>query len=143
MIRTSKRVLGDIMMILEVGDWSVLNGGGLYYDGLRPEGSMLEDFVIKFVSGQIADSQTGEVEFNVYVPDIQMAGSGQMVENWERCLDMESFCQGLATHMNRLCRMNNLQYHFEQQETINTIKSEDRDEHIVVAKLHYKILDLD
>ncbi len=135
MIRTATEIERALEIV--ISNYNVTNGS-VYSNGARPSNSTLQDVEIEVISGEVADNLlVGDIEIRTYVPDIQSSNSAELVKDcmtcWERELDAQLLVENMNAYVDGYC-------YFEQQEIIRTEKSEEKSEHIVVAKLQYKIL---
>ncbi len=89
MIRTGKQIQGDIYRFLRDSTLSTMISGEVYRNGMRPRDSQAEDAVVTFVTGSVADIQSGVVAVNIYVRDIDPYGNGVLVEDSERTEEIE------------------------------------------------------
>lgn len=70
--------------------------GKVYLGGLRPVNSKLEDAVISYQTGLSDQIQTGNVNVNIFVPDIvhvDEGGAKVNIKNFQRCSLIERACQ--------------------------------------------------
>lgn len=88
MNKTGSEIEQDFYDIIKNSPIASAIKGKVYVDGSRPINSKIEDAVVAFVAGMDAQIQTGAVNVNIYVPDIDN-GSGILVKAGERCNELE------------------------------------------------------
>ncbi len=74
--------------------------GSVYLGGLRPTNSQLEDAVVSFQTGLNGQFQEGNVNVNIFVPDVVYVdeyGTKTKVKNFERCSIIERACQAFIS----------------------------------------------
>ena len=94
--------------------------GRVYTDGSRPINAKTEDAVIAFITGLDAQTQTGAVHLNIYVPAIDN-GSGVLVKDGKRCKELEK----IADQAIRALKPS--EYRIYLLNTIKTTKVEETD----------------
>lgn len=80
----------DFFQALKSSQLKTMITGKIYYSGTRPMDSSSEDAVISFLTGDMDQIQTGFVNVNVFVPNVDIGGnSGVKVRNVARCEQLE------------------------------------------------------
>lgn len=130
---TAKQVQGDIYQMLQGSELASAISGEVYRKGYRPRDSKKEDAVVIFTTGLTDEIQTGVVTVNIYVPDIESADNGVLIEDGERTEEIEALAQQWVDSLtaDKSC------YKFSLQQTIRTDEDEDIHQHFVVVRLHY------
>ncbi len=112
--------------------------GDVYLRGTRPlkenTEDLTEDAIISFMTGLDNQMQTGALNINVYVPDIDNGGN-DLVKDVTRCLEVERFMQNLIEGWSVKS-----EYKFWLEQTINTFPEDEINQHFVNVKLKYKRL---
>ncbi|TXD47339.1 hypothetical protein [Polaribacter sp. IC073] len=108
--------------------------GTFYLRGTRPINSDKEDAIISFMTGLDDQMQTGALNINIYVPDIDI-GNSNSVKNIARCNELEAFMLQLTENWTVKS-----EYKFTLGQTINTFEEDDIHQHFVNVKLKYKRL---
>lgn len=134
MAKTGKQIQSDVLGLLKSGSLPSLISGKVYRRGYRPRDSKLEDAIVIFTTGLPGQIQTGVVTVNIYVPDIDPYQNGVLVENGQRCEQLEKaaaeWVECLTTAVSN--------YRFKLQQTIYTEEEPDINQHFVVVKLQYE-----
>lgn len=104
--------------------------GGVYLQGTRPFDSKNEDVIISFMTGIDADIQTGVLNINTYVPDIDN-GNEKLIKDIARCNEIEAFMLSLVEKAKS-------EYQFFLGQTIRTFAETEINQHFVNVKLKYK-----
>ena len=134
MAKTGKQVQGDVLTLLKNSVLPTIISGGVYRNGYRPRDSKQEDAIVIFTAGLPTEIQTGIVTVNIYVPDIDPFANGVLVEDGQRCEELE---RAAALWVNSLtCAVS--KYKFKLQQTIYTEEEPDIKQHFIVVKLRYE-----
>lgn len=140
MARTAHKIQGDVIGLLKGSGLAASVSGGIYRgnpeDSCRPRGSSLEDIVIVFTTGSPAQIHEGVVTVKIYVPDMDAYGSGDLVEDGERCAEIESEASKWVDSLS-----GRSDYLFSLQDTIHTQSDPDIGQHFVVVRLRYRCLE--
>ena len=126
----------SIIYLLKGSELANAVNGTVYRFGYRPRNSKVEDIIVVFTTGFAEQIQTGIVTINIYVPDIDNANNGVMLENGRRCEELEiaacNWVESLTTDKS--------DYKFTLQQTIYTESEPEINQHFVVIKLKYELL---
>lgn len=133
MTRTSKQVQGDIYQFLMDSTLSAMISGDIYRNGMRPRDSKVEDAVVTFVTGTVADVQSGVVVVNIYVPDIDPWNNGVLVEDSGRTEEIEVAADLWVSSLT--CARSD--YKFALASTIQTFDEPSIHQHFVSVRLRY------
>lgn len=137
MAKTGKQIQNDVLALLKSGSLPSLISGKVYRRGYRPRDSKLEDAIVIFTTGLPGQIETGVVTINIYVPDIDPYQNGVLVEDGQRCEQLEmvaaEWVESLTTAVSN--------YRFRLQQTIYTEEEPDINQHFVVVKLKYEYID--
>ena len=134
MAKTGKQVQSDVLALLKSSTLPSMISGGVYRNGYRPRDSKHEDAIVIFTTGLPTEIQTGVVTVNIYVPDIDPFANGVLVEDGQRCEELE---QAAAVWVDSLtCAVSN--YKFKLQQTIYTEEEPNINQHFIVVKLRYE-----
>lgn len=106
--------------------------GKVYLRGTRPLNTDSEDAVISFMTGLDNQFQTGALNINIYIPDLNI-GEGILVKDIRRCNEIEAFMLKLVEEWET-----KTEYRFWLGQTINTFAEEEIKQHFVNVKLKYK-----
>ena len=138
MMKSASQVLNDLYKVVQSSLLATSVKGNVYKEGTRPLNSLTEDIVINFVSGTASQIQTGIVNINVFVPDIDN-GSGNMVCNVSRCRDIEGIATAWIETMldDELYSLNLESYRFALDEMMRTMRYEDNKQHLVNIRLKF------
>lgn len=80
----------DFFQALKNSALKSMIAGKIYYSGTRPLDSKGEDVVISFLTGDMDQIQTGFINVNVFVPNVDIGGnSGITVRDVARCKQLE------------------------------------------------------
>lgn len=108
--------------------------GNVYLRGTRPLNAKTEDAVISFMTGLDNQIQTGALNVNIYVPDVNI-GQEDLVKDIRRCNEIEVFMLNLVEEWSVKS-----EYKFWLGQTINTFAEDEINQHFVNVKLKYKRL---
>ena len=134
MAKTGKQVQSDVLTLLKSSPLPSMISGGVYRNGYRPRDSKQEDAIVIFTAGLPTEIQTGIVTVNIYVPDIDPFANGVLVEDGQRCEELE---RAAALWVNSLtCAVS--KYKFKLQQTIYTEEEPNINQHFIVVKLRYE-----
>lgn len=100
--------------------------GGVYKDGMRPTDSLKEDVIVTFVSGVSEQYESGVVNVNVFVPNINH------LKNISRCKVLETIVSDVINGLSKA------EYLIELRKMIQSYKVEEKDEHFVNVNLKFK-----
>lgn len=119
-------------------EWDIEFRGTLpvntFLNGTRPFNSRIEEAVITFISGIDDQVQTGIVNINVYVPNINNGvNKGVMVKNVKRCKQVS-----IALKEFQLSIRSFGEYYFTLDSIIKTFKVDEIEEHFVNCRLKFK-----
>ena len=108
--------------------------GGLYYYGIRPRDSRLEDIIVGYTTSTAEQVQEGVVTINVHVPDIDTFDNGQFVENVQRCNELQQIAQSWIDSITVTT-----EYRITLSEPIDTYSDEYKQEHVVSIRIYFKV----
>lgn len=159
---TSRQIQGDIYRMLRADEYAALvdierallhdaggeqctsrdkvnlaaavNGNVYRSPELRPRDSRAEDIVIIFTTGYADEVQEGVVTINIFVPDIDPFGNGVLVEDVERCEQIERLAQEWVDSLTADKSL----YRFSLQRTITTEAEADIRQHFIAIALKYR-----
>lgn len=103
--------------------------GQAYRGMMRPDGSVKEDVVVKFLSGTDSQFQKGVLVVNIYVPNITPKGYNRPVPNTARIEEIEDL-------LNTAFSVENSEYHWYIENT-PTILDSDINQTIINARVRY------
>lgn len=132
MTKTAIEVEIDIIELIDSSALKSTISGSVYLQGTRPLNSIKEDAVISFLTGLDDQIQTGVVNLNVYVPDLNN-GTGILVKNVSRCKTLEMLCNTIIKGLTPG------EYKFRLGSTIQTFKAEGIDQHFVNVKIKFEL----
>lgn len=133
MTKTGKQIQNAIWKMLSDSVLGMEINGNVYPEGQRPRDSQQEDAVVIFTSGLTDEIQTGVVTINIFVPDQDFYGTGQLLENGERTTELEMLAQEWVD--GQTCDLSN--YKFKLRQTITTDYEQENHQHFVVIVLGY------
>lgn len=133
-MRTGKQIEDDIWRMLGDSVLGLSLSGGVYKEGMRPRDSKLEDAVVIFSAGLPEEVQTGVVTINIYVPDRDFYGNGQLLEDLKRTTAIEEQAKNWVEGLT--CDLSN--YKFKLRHTITTDYEPKIHQHFVVVALGYE-----
>jgi hypothetical protein len=136
MVKTGKQVQSDVIKLLERSVLRQYVSGEIYRNGFRPRNSEKEDIIVTFTTGIPDQIQEGTVTINIYVPDIDPFANGVLVENGARCEELECIANDWVDSFTPA-----LEYKFKLKQTIYTEAEPAINQHFVVVKLDYQLLD--
>lgn len=132
MRKTGGQIEADFFDMVKASSLAQSITGTIYKSGMRPIDQKTEDAVISFLTGVDAQVQSGVVNLNIYVPDIDNGG-GQFVKNTARCRQLEiegnEFVQGTKPGS----------YRISLAQIIQTFKAEDASQHFVNVKIRFEL----
>ena len=134
MKKTASEVINDLFKVIKSSPISKEVAGSVYKAGQRPLNSLKEDIVINFLTGTADQIQTGVVNVNVFVPNIDNS-SGNTVCNTSRCRAIESKMGGWVDGLEDFDG-----YRLSLDEMIRTMPYEDGKQHFVNVRLKFDYL---
>ena len=139
-MKTAKQIQSDIIALLQESNLTNAANGEIYRatpkSSYRPRDSKAEDILVIFTNGLPDQIQTGIVTLNIYVPDIENADNGVMLENGRRCEELEIAADKWVESLTA----GRSDYKFTLQQTIYTEAEPEINQHFVVVKLKYELL---
>jgi hypothetical protein len=136
-MKTAKQVQGDIIGLLRDSKLAKAVNGAIYRFGYRPRDSRSEDIIVAFTTGLPGQIQTGVVTVNIYIPDIENPDNGVLIEDGRRCMELETAADAWVESLT----VGKSDYRFTLQQTICTEEEPEINQHFVVIKLKYQILE--
>lgn len=141
MRKVAEEVEQDVFVLLQADPIAALISGGIYRQGMRPFNSKSEDIVVSFLTGLDGQKQTGIVNINCYVPDIDN-GQQLLVKNVGRCktlaIALNTFKEELMTNDLALDRSG---YKFLPGDSmLTTYEQEEIDQHFINMRLKFEYL---
>lgn len=132
---TSKQIETDMYLHLRSAFKNKISGAVYRGSDSRPTDSILEDVVVKYLTGTDGVIQRGTVLLNIYVPKI-LDNSGKYVENQKRIDELESYFYTV------LSLWNFKDYYFWTDTTINNYSVDDINQSCIVARIEYRRVSL-
>jgi len=129
--KTGGEIEKDVYVIISASALKTSITGLIYKDGMRPVTSIKEDAIVSFMTGLDAQIQTGALNLNIYVPDIDN-GSGQLVKNGSRCTALEIMANALIQSL-----IPN-EYRFSLGAIVQTFQAENIPQHFVNCKIKFQ-----
>jgi len=134
MRKTSEEVEADIYAALKNSSIKDLISGKIYLNGTRPLDARTEDGVITFLSGIDIQVQTGIVNVNIYVPNINNGQSkGLKIKDVKRCKEISMALQSFQLSIRILG-----EYYIELDSMIKTFEADEIEEYFVNCRLKFK-----
>ena len=131
--KTGSEIEADVYAIINASTLKTAITGMIYKDGMRPLGALTQDAVVSFMTGLDAQIQTGALNLNIYVSDIDN-GSGLLVKNGSKCRSLEIMANALIQGLKPT------EYRFSLGATIQTFPAEGISQHFVNCKIKYQLL---
>lgn len=131
MKKTGSEIEQDVFDIIGASILVDEINGNIYKEGLRPLGSKKEDALVLFMTGIDGQEQSGVVNVNVYIPDIDN-NSGTLVKNTLRCREIERTCQ------NAINAIVSSEYDFTLGSIIKTYPENEINQHFVNVRLEFR-----
>lgn len=132
MRKTGSEIEADVFTIIKASALNTTVAGTIYKDGMRPQDATTEDAVVSFIAGLDGEIQTGALNLNIYVPDINNGG-GALVKNGARCRAIEiaanTVIQGLKVDVYRLALGS----------IIQTFKAEGISQHFINVRIKFQL----
>ncbi len=132
MRKTGSEIESDVYAIINASQLKTAIGGLTYKEGLRPINSKAEDAVVSFMTGLDGQIQTGVVNLNIYVPNIDN-GSGSLVKNVSRCRVLEILANAIIQELVPG------EYHFALGAIIQTFPADEINQHFVNCKIKFEL----
>ena len=134
MIKSEKNIEKDLFKLISSSTLAGMVSGKVYRNGMRPDGSTLEDIVVKFLAGTDGQIQTGVIVLNIYVPDkpFQIDGKCQFVA----CRDKLKAIAGKVVAVLRNAVVPGLKFVIEAQ---NVLREESIKQHYVNIRISWNI----
>lgn len=135
MNKTGQQVEDDVYRLLKNSNLPSFISGDIYWFGMRPKDSQLEDAVVKFVTGYDNQIQTGVVVVNIYVPDCDLYQDGVMRKNITRCTEIEI----AANEWVKTLTAEKSDYLFRLAQTICTNEEPEINQHFITIRLRFRL----
>jgi uncharacterized membrane protein YfbV (UPF0208 family) len=136
-MRTAAQISADFYKVLKGSSLAGQLNGGVYYEGLRPVNSTLEDATIVFTQGIAGQIDSGTITVLVFVPDIDHDGTGALVENKRRTAEIESAALQWVKELQEQLTA----YNIELAQVISTTADETISQHFVSIKIDFQSFD--
>ena len=130
MKKTGSTFEKDVFNLMKQSPLKSSISGDVYREGMRPINSNKEDAVVSFMAGLDGQIQSGVLNINVYVPDINN-GTEDRLKNIKRCNEIESLCSDIVESL----KLDG--YRFSLAAIIQTFKSQEIDQHFINVKLKF------
>ena len=141
MRKVAEEVEQDVFGLIQSDPIAALISGGIYRQGMRPFNSKSEDIVVSFLTGLDGQKQTGIVNINCYVPDIDN-GQQLLVKDVGRCktlaIALNTFKEELMTSDIALDRSG--YKFFPGDSMITTYEEKEIDQHFINMRLKFEYL---
>ena len=105
--------------------------GRLYRDDTRPLNAITEDIVVSILTGDNEQNQSGFVNLNIYVPDIDL--SGVKVKDSKRCTDLEIMSNKFVDSISLLSDCQ-----FKLDKMVQTFKVEGIEQHFINCRIKFR-----
>ena len=141
MRKVADEVEEDVFKLVKADAIAASISGTVYRQGMRPFNSGNEDIVISFLTGLDGQKQTGVVNINAYVPDIDN-GAQLLVKNIARCktlaIALNTFKESIMTSDIALNRSG---YKFLSDDSmITTFDEPEINQHFINLRLKFEYL---
>lgn len=130
MKKVGDEVEADLLAIINSSALKTAIKGTVYKKGLRPVNAITEDVVVYFMTGLDGQNQTGVLNVNIFVPNIDNGGTVK-VKDGARCKALAVLGQALVDSLS------STEYDFSLSSTIQSFSTEN-DQYFVNIKLDYK-----
>ena len=131
MRKTASEIESDMYALINSSALKATITGQIYRDGYRPLNAKTEDAVISFLTGLDAQTQTGVLNLNIYVSDIDN-GTGVLVKNGARCRTLEMLANQIILGFTPGA------YRYELGGIIQTFAAEGTNQHFVNARIKFQ-----
>lgn len=132
--KTGSEIESDVYAIISQSAIKAAITGKVYKSGMRPLKSIKEDAIVTFMTGLDDQIQTGALNLNIYVPDIDNGG-GQLVKNGARCQALEVMANQIIQGLKPTTS-----YRFQLGAIIQTFKAEGTAQHFVNCKIKFQLV---
>lgn len=132
MIKASEHIERDLYNYLKDSPLVGALTGKIYRGMTRPEGSQLEDVVVKFLTGFDEQFQSGILNVNIYVSDIAVKGLKRKVADTSR---LESLTELLTGYIDGNY---DTEYGWRIAETPVVLDADEVGQHFVNARVRYE-----
>lgn len=130
MKKTGSTFEKEVFSLIKSSPLKAALSGDVYREGMRPFNSEKEDAIVSFMTGLDGQIQTGVLNINVYVPDMNN-GSKTKVKNIKRCNQLEELCQEVVDSL----KLSG--YRFSLAALIQTFKAQEIEQHFINVKLKF------
>lgn len=132
MNKTGDEVELDVFNIIKESPLAKEVAGIVYREGTRPLDSKGEDIVVSFLTGLPGQFQTGVVNVNIYVPNIDN-GSGVLIKDAGRCRYLGRKAEEVVSSLKPS------DYKFYLGAMIQSYKAEKLDQYFVNVKIKFEL----
>lgn len=132
MRKTGGEIESDVYAIISQSALKTTITGKIYKDGMRPLNSQQEDAIVAFMTGMDGQIQTGALNLNIYVQDIDNGG-GQLVKNGTRSRALEIAANTIIQELKPGA------YRFSLGAIIQTLPAEGTSQHFINCKIKFQL----
>lgn len=133
MRKTGSEIEADVFTIINVSQLKGAISGSIYKSGMRPINAKSEDAIVSFMTGLDSEIQTGVVNVNIYVPNIDN-GSGSLVKNASRCRTIEVLINSIVQELVPG------DYRFALGAIVQTFPADEINQHFINAKIKFELV---
>jgi len=133
MRKTGGEIEADVYAIIVASALKAAITGTIYKDGMRPINATSEDAVVSFMTGLDNQIQTGILNLNIYVSDID-AGAGVLVKNSSRTRQLEGIANTIIQGLIPTA------YRFSLGAIIQTFPADAIGQHFVNCKIKFQLI---
>lgn len=132
MRKSEKRIEADFYKLVSASPLAEMVSGAVYRGATRPDDSTKEDIIIKFLTGTEMQIQSGIIVMNIYIPDITLKGTTQVVEDTSRVEVLED----AVLEFLRNCTSS--EYLYTLDGTPRSLAVEGINQHIIYTRIHFQ-----
>ncbi len=130
---TEDRIVGDFINLLRQTALPQEIGGSIYRGGVRPRDSQEEDLVVILSDAGAEQFQTGTVVLNLYVPLIRNSSNGVLVEDGQRCGELQA---AVAKAVETIAALPSC-YRLKLRDAIRTQRDDEIGQSFIVARIGF------
>jgi len=131
MKKTGSEIVTIIFNSVKASSLNTAIKGELYRDDTRPLNAITEDIVVSIIAGDNEQIQSGFINLNLYVPDVDSEGSKEI--DSKRCIVLEGIANTYVDSISLLS-----EYQFALDKMIQTFKVVGIEQHFINCRIKFR-----
>ena len=131
MTKTGGEIVTVIYNSLKSSSLRLAVEGNLYRDDARPLNATTEDIVVSILTGDNEQIQSGFINLNIYVPDIDL--EGVKIKDSKRCTELEIIANAFVGSISLLS-----EYQFALDKMVQSFAVEGIEQHFINCRIKFR-----